>query len=225
MATTNFGDNTGNSGSGKDCTLNSFFPTTVFNDTTNEPQNTNNSFPSHSLIAFDLSSLAGPIDCTVAKLWLYKVAEGPSFYTPTFTLHHLRVPFIDSLATWTIAGGADTDWTTAGGTDTTSDIFGTAVASGTLGEALNTYHSIDIDLAHIEDIVANPSTNHGWLLRITNTVITGNDYWRFASDSGTDGQRPYLELVYTADVEAALQESDWLQLEQQTNPLTVSFWG
>lgn len=162
----------------------------------------------HTLLKFSgLSSLPSSLTVTSSILSLYLGAAGGST-GQTITIKPVLRNWGELTSTWNTYDGTN-NWTTGGclgdGTDrdtTASDTF-TSVTNTTA----TYYHSNDAAQMQTdtEDMIDGTRNNYGWHVERTDAANDGETR-DFASSDGTDGQRPYLTVIYTTGG-ATLQSS------------------
>jgi hypothetical protein len=194
MPTVTIGDNTTNTYAGcEDCELNLFFATTNLNGTSNELR-IDSAYPAHMLIKFSgLSNITGPVSVSSATLYMQKTSENPSFYNPSANVYRVLRNWVDSEATWNQYSSGN-NWTTGGCQSNGNDRVATPGTVSELGEALNTYHALSVPVADVEGWINGTFSNYGWLFELTSGA--SESFWTAASDSATNGVRPYLSVTY-----------------------------
>jgi len=105
----------------------------------------------------------------------------------------------ESQSTWNIYSTGN-NWTTAGGTSDGNDRSSTTTATKQIFNSDNgnyvQFTSAQL-AADVQDMINTPANNFGWHIERTDG---SNDatYMGYTSSEGTDGQRPYLSVTYTA---------------------------
>ena len=195
MPTVTIGANTTDTYSGAiDCQLHLPEPTMNVNSTSVQ-LTTPTDWESAGLLAFTgLSNITGPVTVSAATLYLYKNQESPSFYNPTAYCRRVLRNWVENQATWNVYSTGNS-WTTAGAKGDGTDRVATATTLSGLGSALNQYHAQAISTADVEGWINGTFSNYGWLINI---VESTDQFWKFVSNTGTDGQRPYLSVTYEA---------------------------
>lgn len=95
--------------------------------------------------------------------------------------------------------GSGNSWTTAGCLSDGNDRSATISDNGALGGSAGSYYTFadaQID-ADTEDFIDGTYGNYGWHLSRNGTGNESSYYHSYATDDGTDGQRPYIEVDYT----------------------------
>jgi hypothetical protein len=199
MTTVTLGANTGNTGGCEDNAPNSFATTTVNNGTGIEVDNIGSGFPGVGLIRFT-GLPAATVTVSSATLYLWLLTDNPNFWDTTMKVRRILPArdWVETQATWNIWKTSN-NWTTAGCLSDGNDRVATpssSMASYAIG-GTGAYYAITGLAADVEGFINGTFTNNGWLLS-TDDGGSGQSHKTFASTSGTDGQRPYLEVVYTA---------------------------
>ena len=139
-----------------------------------------------SLIRFDLANLLPDnIRITAADLYLYDNADGPDM---TVELHPLSRDWNESESTYNQAASGQ-PWAQPGG-----DFDPAPIASMTLRGSTPRYVSTSI-LESVRTWVANPDSNHGLLLNVTQASYN-SDRTIQSSDQWNQEQRPKLKIIY-----------------------------
>lgn len=154
----------------------------------------------HGLIKFDLSSVSGPVTVTSVTVGIYLQADGGG--THAFDLRRLLINWVEAEATWNIYATGQS-WTTVGGLSDGNDRVGTASGQITGVAATTQYYTVvQTSGGLVDDVqgwINGTFSNFGWHISRNGT---GNDSTNkdFVSSDGTNGQRPYLTVVYTEGV-------------------------
>jgi len=151
----------------------------------------------HTIIRFTgLSNLPSSATVSSAIMSLYCYSNDGSG-SLNGAAHRVLRDWVENESTWTISKTGN-NWTIAGALGSGTDIA--TIQSGNLVMATSTgaYHHTDDDaqmIADIEDFVDGSLANDGHNIH----RLSGADgaYRSYTSSEGTDGQRPYLTVVYT----------------------------
>ena len=160
-------------------------------------QGANVGFPrNRGLIQFDLSSIpSGAIVHSVTvRLTVMRTPLSP--VASAFELHRLAQEWDGLESTWAQRLAPEKNWAVPGGeegTDFSATASGNVRVSG-VGEY--TFASTPELIADVNAWLANPSTNHGWLVK-TEDESVGFTARRFASREGFSGA-PVLEVQFAA---------------------------
>ncbi len=141
------------------------------------------------LLRFDLENLLPDnIRITSANLYLYDSSDDPDSPDMTVEFHHLGRNWSESEVTYNRAETGQ-QWTHQGG-----DFDAAPVASINLAGSQPRYVSINI-LDSVRAWVADPSSNHGLLLNVSQS---SNNKARFirSSEFWEQEQRPWLKIIY-----------------------------
>lgn len=193
MTTVTIGANTTNTYSGAaDCEINKFEPTSTHNGGAFNVQN-DASFPNNCLVSFSgVSNIASGNTVSAATLFVWLDGESTSFVTGTIELRRVLRNWSESQATWNVYTTGNS-WTTAGCLSNANDRIGTASTSITgLDSGTGQYYGITGLAADVQAFVDGTASNYGWVLECTTSGVWKN----FISNSGADGNRPYLQVVY-----------------------------
>jgi hypothetical protein len=158
-------------------------------------QGANASFSKNrGLIQFDLSSVppGAVVNSVSLHLTVTKVSSTP--VNSNFQLHRLLHPWSDLESTWTLRLEPDENWATPGGqegNDFSATISGSVPVAG-LGEY--TFASTQELVTDVAAWLANPASNHGWLLKTADESV-GFTARRIASAEGPIGA-PVLEVQF-----------------------------
>jgi len=121
----------------------------------------------------------------------------------TWQLKKLLVAFVENQATFNIRSTGN-NWTGAGGLSDGNDRSSTvsaSLATDTIsGYKVFSHANLIADVQSIVD----GGPNNGWHLGFASEAGGSGNYWQFGSREGTDGQRPYIGVTYTAGGAAAL---------------------
>lgn len=191
------GDNTGDDFSGTDETdirstsqTSNFGTNATFQTTKYSAGNDAN-----GLIKFPgLLEISSPVIVSSAVLTLYWTAGNTGH---TVTAKRLLPAWTEGGATWNKYDGTN-DWPGSGGgltddQDRSSTVAGTIA---TVATAANNF-SDDAFSADVEGMINGTYNNYGWHLERTDSE-DDTQYINWAASEGTDGQRPYLTVTYTA---------------------------
>jgi hypothetical protein len=139
-----------------------------------------------SMVQFDLSTIPTTANVSTAELSLY--------YNPTSSsngqagnnessLQRITSPWVESTVTWN----------TQPTTDTTYQC--TLPQSTTINQD---YPNIDVKPS-VQYMVANPTTNYGWMIKLTDELGTFASMKFSSSDQATQSFHPKLRVCYTDD--------------------------
>lgn len=174
-------------------------PTTTYgSDTTFELTKYGAGDHTHALVKFDLSSVSGPVTVTSVTVGIYLISDGGG--THTIDLRRALRNWVEAQATWTEYATASS-WTTAGALGAGTDRVDTASGQITGVASTTQYYTVvQASGGLVDDVqgwINGTFPNYGWHLERNGA---GNDstFKVFVSDDGTNGQRPYLTVVYTA---------------------------
>ena len=197
MTTATIGNNTGNTYSGtQDTWLREGVPTTNYDGTTPiEATKYNTGDWSTCLFKFTgLASISGPVTVSAATLYVYCSTVAGN---QTITAKRILRNVVTNQATWNIYSTGN-NWGTAGcfsdGTDRVAASSGAVVNPGSGGYIAFTNAQL---ISDVENMINGSVNNYGWLLERTDSQNDFN-FIRFESAEGADGQRPYLDITYTA---------------------------
>lgn len=147
----------------------------------------------HSLIRFSgLSNISESVTVSSAILSLYHF-NGTS--VQTFSFRRLLRNWVESQATWNIYNTGN-NWSTAGATSDGNDRSSDVSATLTNASSTGTYRNSGDLSADVESFINGDLINNGWHGERTG----GQDdefVVRFRSSNISDGQRPYLTVIYT----------------------------
>jgi hypothetical protein len=149
------------------------------------------------LIQFDLSSLppGAVVNSVTLRLTVVRPPSTPA--NSNFHLHRLLRPWYALQSTWTLRLGEE-DWDIPGA-QTGTDFSATSSASVFVANSVeHTFPSTPQLIADVNAWLANPSTNHGWLVKTEDESI-GYTARRFASAEG-GAAGPLLEIQFEAPV-------------------------
>ena len=178
------GDDTGRDFAGtEDTELLSAFPTTNLQSEA--------AVQSPFLLRFDLSPIVGSNTVSDSKLSL-KTSSG-SGGSGTITAKNVLVTWVVSQATWNDRI-TSTGWTTAGCQSDGNDRTAAASASLSYPGGFNTDRMVSASnsglITNVQGVV-DGGANNGHLLEFS---VPGS----LSSEQGSDGDRPYIEVTYTA---------------------------
>ncbi len=156
-------------------------------------ENNNANRVSRVLIKFDVSM---PANATIvsAKLSLW-TASDLSDHDRTLRVYRLKVPFVESQATWNTAGGG-VNWQVPGASGT-SDRENIEIGSVQIlaNEPIGVQKEITLSPAMVQEWVSGAFTNNG-LIIVVDTEL--NDRFNYkSSDTSNSTQRPRLIIQYT----------------------------
>lgn len=200
MTITVIGNNTGDDFSGtNDCHLLESSPTTTFNYLSNvvDGRDTVRSVILQQLTG--LSSIAASEVVSSVTLGLFRETSN----TPSVSiyLHRLLKTWGEGTATWNTTDGS-TSWTTAGALSDGNDRSATASVALVMGNASIYYTVTDTGtfMSDVQNFINSGYPNYGHGLYITDT----NAVRAVTSNTGTDGQRPYVAVTHAAGGAASL---------------------
>jgi hypothetical protein len=198
MTTATIGDNTGNTHAGTDdAQIQEPNATTNYGSgTTMEVTKFSAGSHTHSLVKFTgLSNISGPVTVSAATLYLYNTSNAGN---TTIEARRLLRNWVEAQATWNVYSTGNS-WTTAGGLSDSNDRSSTVSGSVAIANTISGYYGITGAqlIADVEAIINGTQSNFGWHIERQGTGNEGN-FATFRTSEGTDGQRPYLEVVYTA---------------------------
>jgi hypothetical protein len=156
-------------------------------------ENNNANRISRALIKFDVSI---PANATIvsAKLSLW-TASDLSDHDRTLRVYRLKVPFVESQATWNTASGG-VNWQVPGASGT-SDRESIEIGSVQIldNEPIGVQKEITLSPAMVQEWVSGAFTNNG-LIIVMDTEL--NDRFNYkSSDTSNSTQRPRLIIQYT----------------------------
>ncbi|GAA3710162.1 hypothetical protein GCM10022224_089580 [Nonomuraea antimicrobica] len=180
-----------------------------------------------SLLKFDTSALPTTVTSMSAYLRLYEVDHRGD--EAAFELYPLTRPFDETSASWTNAApGAP--WTTAGG-----DFAGNSVGEGIIASPHDPYYSSTWHQLNgfgdlVKQWVADPSSNHGLLLKSESESnqacpTSGTGISLTSSEVAEPEVRPWLEVRYydaALTYQAQATPADMVSGEQRTIDVTVT---
>lgn len=145
------------------------------------------------LIGFGLSDI--PADQTISSATLYLYRSGGNKTSADVPMYRTLADWVNTQATWNNRI-TSTAWTTAGaagsGTDRAASAFATfADLTTDVG-----YKSVDVT-TEIQSLYAASATEARWVGELTVEELFNRDC-QFVRDTGTDGTRPELVIVYEA---------------------------
>lgn len=198
MPTVTIGQNTSNTYAGcEDLGINSDAPTSNFNAFNMNVQR--GTATKNSLIRVTgLANIAASATVTDATLYLYKTTSAGGTAIPTITVYRCLRPWVEAQATWTnyATGNA---WDAAGCNGSTTDYDPTLLVTYTAADNSNGvwYGLTSPELITVcQAWVSGSYANNGVVMYLPGP--TGAALCAFSTaQSGSDGQRPYLEVTYT----------------------------
>ena len=164
-----------------------------------ENNNATNKY-ARGLIKFDLSSIPANATITAATLSLWTSSDF-SDNDATVRLYRLKVPFVETEATWN-KSSASVNWQTAGASGANDresvDIGSVQILAN---EPLATEKQIQLTPSKIQELVSGAFTNNGFILV---TAAESNDRFDYkTSDTTTTYRRPKLVIEYTVSAPSA----------------------
>ncbi len=141
-----------------------------------------------------VSNITGPVNVSSARIRLW---QSNNSGTDTISCYRALRAWVESEVTWNVYSSGN-NWGTAGALNSSTDYENTVLDTITTETATDETYQ-DLDSAAIADLV------EGWINgTITNDGIIchrtagGTTFHVFQSSEGTNGQRPILEVTYTA---------------------------
>lgn len=197
-ATVTIGDNTGNGFSGTDdAGLKENAATTNYGSSVQVDLHKYGSGDHANVVVRfpGLSNITGPVTVTAATLYLWQVG-GPGVPI-TYNVFRMLRNWSEAQTTWNEYTTGN-NWTTAGALGSATDIAASASATPTFNQSV-AYQAITSAglIADVEGMINGTLSNLGWLIERQDA---GNDtqYSVVTMSEGTDTQRPYLDITYTA---------------------------
>lgn len=148
------------------------------------------------LLSFpDITSISGTVTVSASSINLYATVN--SGFTITVEARKLLRNWVETESTHNIYSTGN-NWTTAGAQGNGTDRNTTASSSTSVNNTVSEYKAFSGAQLNTdcENDINGSTTHYGHVLErsdgVTATLIT------FASQSGTDGQRPYLSVTYAA---------------------------
>jgi hypothetical protein len=146
------------------------------------------------LLQFNLSPIppGAVVNSVSVRLTVTKVPQSP--VDSNFALHRLAQPWDDLESTWSLRLDPDENWETPGGQEGTD--FSATVSSSVLVAGLGdyTFASTPELISDVTAWLANPSANHGWLVKTADESV-GFTARRVASREAISGV-PVLEVQF-----------------------------
>lgn len=141
-----------------------------------------------------LSNITGPVTVSAATLYLYYLTGAADVVV---SLYECLRAWVEAQATWNIYSTGN-NWGTAGGTNASDrgSVIGTGTNGGSLAAGYYAYTGSGL-VTLVQGWINLTTTNNGLHLERTDGA-DDNKYNQFTSSEGTDGQRPYLDVTYTA---------------------------
>ena|SRR6185369_17124644 len=203
MTTVNIGNNTGNTGGCTDVGIKQSSPTTNLDGTSFEIHKYGAGDHANALIKFDLSSITGPVTVSSATLNLYQTSNGGNY---AVAARRLLRNWSETQATWNVYTTGNS-WTTAGALSDSNDRNSTSTVGSAWDLTDGVYKTLTGLASEVQDWINGVNSNFGWVLE-RNDAGDDTTFKTFAAHTGTDGQRPYLTIVYApATNDAALSGS------------------
>ena len=199
MTTVVFGDNTGDDYSGTEET----------NLSENNPVTPQSGFEiskygsgdwRHGLIRFTgMSALPPSITVSAANIYAFIVNTSGTGYVVS-GYRSLR-NWVEAQATWLIYSTGNL-YATAGGTGATDRSSTLSGTSGVIPDTFFVYATVLADAAQlrtdVQNIASGTNPNYGWHLERTDAANDAHYRDFHAHDTGGDGERPYMTVIYTA---------------------------
>ena len=140
-----------------------------------------------------LSNISAGSTITSATLYLYLTAAGGSGDVISF--YRILRNWQATEATWTIYSTGNS-WTSGGARSVGNDVA-SATGTASVGTSTGAYVAFTGLASDVQGIIDGTYGNYGWMLDRTDSA--NDSHFRvWASSEGTNGQRPYLEVTYTA---------------------------
>lgn len=188
---------------GEDCYLSQVNPTANSNGSNvlvgrvNGASNANT-----TLIRFDFTGLDDYQSGVSADLTLRLYSSQNLDFPHTNSMRRIRDErdWVETQATWQIYKTSN-NWTSGGGTNTTSDIVSTVSGSYQYTTAPTEPSDIvfsNILITDFDNWIDSTYVNNGYNIAETQSGGHYTGKWYYSSGSGTAGDRPLLELTYTA---------------------------
>lgn len=201
MPTYVFGDNTGDDYSGtEDGRVREESATTNYgSSSTMQIAKYGASDHNHSLVKWTgISNLPSSINVTSATVSLYCTAAGGTPGVETAAIRQVLRNWVEAQFTWTIWSTGN-NWTTGGAEGSGTDRGSTTLDSIDYGTATGQYYHSD-DSAGLrtlsEDWASGAESNYGVHFERSDGDATFTSYI-FSTAEETDGQRPYMTIIYT----------------------------
>jgi len=201
------GDNTGDDYSGiEDVFIQQDTPDTNRNGGNLRLKYHTGAFKVHSLLRISNAGLSNvPSSATINSASVSLFANGNGNGVPvTGTMRRALQSWVDAEATWN-SWASGNNWTTAGGLSDGNDRSGTSSAVQTIDSDSTGYYTWSGAqlTADVQGIVDGTYANQGWHIQATAGGVAVADFE--SANIGTDGQRPYATLDYTAGAGGSFQ--------------------
>jgi hypothetical protein len=199
-----FGDNTGDDYSGTDA-FNLFEAAPSTSQTNLDIGKYSSGSWRMGVVAFSgLSNLPSSITVSSAIVTAYLENTNTS-NSHTFQSRRLLRNWVYGQATWNQYSTGN-NWATGGAGASSDRSSVVSTVSQVVGSAGNSYELLQDSAqlkSDVEDIASGSNPNYGWRIE-RNDSANDSRYKLFTNDSGTDGNRPYLTVNYTASGGTAL---------------------
>ncbi len=137
------------------------------------------------LVKFDLTSIPTNASISRATLYLYSYdAAQVKGSTGEYGAYPVTTAWAAGTATWA------SPWTTAGG-----DFAATADATASKQAVAGVWYAFDVT-SRVQQWIATPASNLGWLIRCTDENLRNQDYF-YQSDAASASYRPKLVVTDT----------------------------
>ena len=150
-----------------------------------------------------LSNISSGANVSDASLFLYQTSYGST--NQEVTLKRCLRSAVNGEFTWNIYSTGNS-WTTAGGLSDGNDRSATLSYQSVVSSGTGSYK--EFSTAQIITDVDNDVGTGGLIWHAEATDFDSDGVFRYRSDIGTDGQRPYLSVTYTTGVAYALKKTN-----------------
>ncbi|MCI0746642.1 MAG: DNRLRE domain-containing protein [Verrucomicrobia subdivision 3 bacterium] len=156
---------------------------------------TSGSAKNRGLMRFDLAGI--PSGATINSVSLQMtVLRAPNSLSINFNLHRLLRAWSEAGSTWELRVPPDQTWAAPGGAEGTDYAAAVSGSAAIAGPAAYTFVSTPAMVSDVTAWVADPSANHGWLMKQTDESVAFGAR-RFAASEALSGA-PQLTVDYTA---------------------------
>jgi len=163
----------------------------------------------HGLIQFDFSSIPAGVTVT-GVVFTIKATKAPSGASPSnFHLHRVLREWSEADSTWTIRLSPDVPWGSNGGAAGTDYAIESSSQQRIAGVGTYTFPATPGLIADVTAWLADPTTNHGWLV-VTEDESIQETACRFGSRD-TPATTPSLVVQYEAAPELRITSTDFDQ--------------
>ena len=142
------------------------------------------------IVKFNLSGLV-PANAQITQAKLYVYAYANEQHDPAggyYGAFRVQTPWTPSAVTWNMP------WTVSGGGDLEATPDGQASKQTTTG----VWYVFDVT-SRVQDFIANPGNNNGWVIRCLNELNHNQDYF-YTSETATISLRPKLFITDVGNV-------------------------